>query len=561
MLKVIKILSIVFLLAFSGSIWFGCSNEPNVADPPDPAEMTVTVWPEDGATNVARDVKPTFTFSHELNNEIPNITVSIQGSGQEIALTVVKVSSTVYRIEFTNLLDELTTYDMYLHNAKGKNGEILSGSLPILSSFTTQEVIIPPLTITVIFPPNNSEIPDMTSTLHYRADYDLDPATVEPSFTLTNTTTSTQLNPTVDVNGKDIYVNVDGLLEHSSAYTAKFDPDIIRGTNGEKPNTTYSFMFTTEAVYVQQPFTTPEGFLQMAGDFYDGKYYVGGYGPNDEGFVACFNWEGDSLWFNEFTIDGPYARVSHLAVNSTGIYSVVLVNPSDPISREVWLYRQSLDGEYLDKWKLSDAGIAISITSSEADIYIVWAHNHIIQNYLSRYSSSGLLTELIFPSINSVFYSNSYLYISGTSAANTELFVSKWYSNLSDSLWYRKVQHIGVFTRSYLTNVADQIWCLGWEYDQQSNSKRILLRYDTNGLLLADLVLPYIDGNFRGVCSDDVFGYMAGSYGLFRVDLNANILQLIPVNAQDVFRADDPSGSSHKIAVTDRTNVLKLYNR
>ena len=27
----------------------------------------------------------------------------------------------------------------------------------------------------------------------------------------------------------------------------------------------------------------------------DGKYYIGGYGPNDEGFVACFSWEGDSV--------------------------------------------------------------------------------------------------------------------------------------------------------------------------------------------------------------------------------------------------------------------------
>jgi hypothetical protein len=93
--KVIRLFVIVFLLALASSIWIGCSNEPNVADPPDPVEMTVTIWPEDGATNVVRDVKPTFTFSHELNNELPEVTVSKHGSGEEVNHTVVKVSATV----------------------------------------------------------------------------------------------------------------------------------------------------------------------------------------------------------------------------------------------------------------------------------------------------------------------------------------------------------------------------------------------------------------------------------------------------------------------------------
>jgi len=423
---VTKILSIVFLLAFTSGIWIGCSKEPNVADPPDPVEMTVTVWPEDGATNVARDVEPTYTFSHELNNELPNITVSIQGSGQEIVFTVVKVSSTVYRIEFTNLLDELATYDMYLHSAKGKNGELISGPLPIVISFTTQEIILPSLTLSVIFPPNNSEIPDSISTLHYQANFELNPSTVEPSFTLTNTTTSTQLNPIIDVSGKDIYVNVGGLLEHSSAYTVEFDPDIIRGANGEKPSTTYTFTFTTAAVYVQQPFTTPEGFLQIAGDFYEGKYYVGGYGPNDEGFIASFSWEGDSVWFKDFRINGQYTHITHVEVNSTGIYSIALVNPSNPVTQEAWLYRQSLTGEYLDKGKLANAGNGISITSSETSVYVLWADYPTFRDYVSWYSPNGLQAEISFLSAFSVFYKDNHLYISGTGSTNGHLFLSKW---------------------------------------------------------------------------------------------------------------------------------------
>jgi len=453
---------------------------------------------------------------------------------------------------------------MYLHNAKGKNGETLSDPMPLVTSFVTEAEMLVPLVLSAVSPLPGEEISHETITLMYSADYALDPATVGPAYTLTNTTSgSMQVFAAVNVSGQNISVNVDGLLEHSSSYTAVFNPDVIRGLEGETPSTTYSFSFTTEVVTPPSLFTTPEGFLQIAGDFYDGRYYVGGYGPNDEGFVACFNWAGDSVWFNDFRINGQYTRISHLEVNSTGIYSLIFVNPSNPVTFEVWLYRQSLDGEYLNKWKLTNDGFGISITSSESDIYVVWTESQGFNNIVSWYSPNGLQAEIAFPTVYSLLYYDGYLYISGTGTTNESLYLTKWRANLSDSLWYREVhrQGVQVISKGYLTNVANQIWYLGAEYDQQSGYRRILLRYDTNGILLADLVLPFIDGSFSDVCSDDVFGYMAGSSGLYRVDLNANISQLLFVDARDTFRADDPSGSNHKIAVTDRTNVLKLYNR
>jgi len=118
-----KFLSIELLLAVS--IWIGCSEEPNVLDPPDPVEMSVTVWPQDGDTDVDLNVKPTYAFSHELNSEMPEISIVRKSNGATINHNLIKVSSTLYRIEFPQPLAEEKTYDRYLSKAVGKNGEVL----------------------------------------------------------------------------------------------------------------------------------------------------------------------------------------------------------------------------------------------------------------------------------------------------------------------------------------------------------------------------------------------------------------------------------------------------
>ncbi|RKY93659.1 MAG: hypothetical protein DRQ13_09190, partial [Ignavibacteriae bacterium] len=372
-----------------------------------------------------------------------------------------------------------------------------------------------------------------------------------------------QLNPTIDVSGKDIYVNVDGLLEPGSSYTAEFDPDIIRGLNGEKPSTAYIFTFTTEAVYVQPPFTTPEGFLQTAGDFYDGKFYIGGYGPNDEGFTACFNWEGDSVWFNDFRINGQYTRITLVEVNSTGIYSVALVNPSNPVTSEAWLYYQSFDGNYISQWQLTAGGGGLSITSSENEIYINYLDNQTNKTYVHRYSVNGLQAEISYFRAYGILYQDGYLYVSGAGTNHSRVFLSKWHSDLSDSVWYNEVQHNGITNvpKSYITYASNRLWILAHEYNQQLVSSLIMQQYDQDGTVLRDITFPSSIGTISGVCSDGINAYKKGNSGLYKIYLDGNITHLLSIQAEDIFRANDPSGSNHKIAISDHTNELKFYNR
>jgi len=415
--------------------------------------------------------------------------------------------------------------------------------------------------LSAVNPLHNEEIPDTITTLIYSADYDLDPATVEPSFTLTNTTTGTQLNPTVDVSGKDINVNVGGLLEHSSAYTAEFDADIIRGLNGEKPAITYSFSFTTEVVLPPPVFTTPEGFLQLSGDFYDGKYYVGGYGPNDEGFITRFNWDGDSVWFKDFRINGQYTRITDVEVNSTGIYSLAMVNKIDPVNWEVWLYHQSLDGGYLNQWQLTSRGVAFSITSSSTDIYLSFTDG--FTYYVQQYNANGYQAEATYPGDHGVYYHNGYVYVGGGVEPNGGLFLTKLYSNLSDSLWYREVIHSDVAGNNggYVTYMQGQLWLLGIELDSQIHTKMVLQRYSEDGSLMADRLYTSEVDIPRDFCSDNTYTYYVCGLGLYKIDNNGNRILIDARESYNVFRADDPSGQNHKVAITDRSNKLKLYSR
>ena len=58
-----------------------------------------------------------------------------------------------------------------------------------------------------------------------------------------------------------------------------------------------------------------------------------------------------------------------------------------------------------------------------------------------------------------------------------------------------------------------------------------------------------------------IFVYMVSNIGFYRFDFIGNKQQLIGPNGLDIFNADDPNGSNHKIAITDNTNELKFYNR
>ena len=145
--KVIKLLRIGLLFALASSIWIGCSEELVVPDPPDPVEMSVTVWPQDGATDVDFNIKPTYTFSVELNDEMPEISIVRKVDGATINHNLIKVSSTLYRIEFPQPLTAEETYDRYLSKATGKNGEVLPEPLPQITSFTTKDVVVIPLVL------------------------------------------------------------------------------------------------------------------------------------------------------------------------------------------------------------------------------------------------------------------------------------------------------------------------------------------------------------------------------------------------------------------------------
>lgn len=561
--KVIKFLSIGLLLALAGSIWVGCSEEPNISDPLDPVEMSVTVWPVDSAIDVDLNVKPTYTFSVELNDEMPEISIVRKSDGSAINHNLVKVSSKLYRIEFPLPLAEEETYDRYLSKAVGKNGEVLKKPLPQITSFTTTVVVIPSLVITAVNPQHNEEIPDTTTMLHYRADYELNPATVEPSFTLTNTTTGIQLNLTIDVSGKDIYVNVDDLLEHSSSYTAEFDAEIIRGLNGEKPTTTYSFSFTTEIILPPPVFTTPEGFLQTAGYLYEEKYFIGGYGPDEQSFISCFNWEGDSLWFKEFRVNGLYTIVTQVEVNSTGIYTLAVVNPVNPVTYELWLIRHSLNGEFIDMWQLTNAGYWLSITSSENEVFVNYLDNQTNKTYIQRYTASGLQAEISYFRAFGILYHNGYLYVSGAGTNNSTIFLSKWNSSLSDSLWYKEVQHNGItgVLKSYLTYASSRLWIIAQEINQQFSTSLIMQQYDEAGTLYRDITFPSSVGSISGICSDGINAYKKSNGVLHKIYLDGSTTYLLSIQALDIFRADDPSGIDHKIAITDNTNKLKFYNR
>ena len=176
--QMIKSLSVWLLFTFASIIWIGCSEEPVAVDPPEPVEMTVTVWPEHGETDVDFNVMPTYTFSVELNDEMPEISIVRKVDGATINHNLIKVSSTLYRIEFPQPLTAEETYDRYLSKATGKNGEVLPEPLPQITSFTTKDaVVIPPLVLSAVNPLHNEEIPDTITTLIYSADYALDSAT------------------------------------------------------------------------------------------------------------------------------------------------------------------------------------------------------------------------------------------------------------------------------------------------------------------------------------------------------------------------------------------------
>jgi len=115
--------------------------------------------------------------------------------------------------------------------------------------------------------------------------------------------------------------------------------------------------------------------------------------------------------------------------------------------------------------------------------------------------------------------------------------------------------------RSYVTYAANRLWVLAVEFDQQLVGKEIMQQYDDNGTILADMTLQSNTSTIYGVCSDNINAYKISSDGLYKVDINGNVSQIASLWPTDVFRVNDPNGSNHKIAVTDHTNQLKLFDR
>ncbi len=106
------------------------------------------------------------------------------------------------------------------------------------------------LSLTAIAPADSAVVSaNNTQSLHYRANYDINPASVDRAFSLRNLTDNVFVATTViNVSGKDIYVQVSGLLETGKEYEAKFSSRAIRGTEGQNPFTHHFFYFSTSGI-------------------------------------------------------------------------------------------------------------------------------------------------------------------------------------------------------------------------------------------------------------------------------------------------------------------------
>lgn len=139
-------------------------------------------------------------------------------------------------------------------------------------------------------------------------------------------------------------------------------------------------------------------------------------------------------------------------------------------------------------------------------------------------------------------------------------FLTKWYEDLTDSLWHRVVPRPGIWgsSGSYIAYTIDRYWLLGKEIDGQLNQTLIMQQYNEEGNLLIDQSYPSYSGSVRDFCSDDTYTYLIGNNGLYRFDQSGNMLLLNTGEGYRIFRVD---GQAPKIAITDYTNVLKFYIR
>ena len=200
---------------------------------------------------------------------------------------------------------------------------------------------------------------------------------------------------------------------------------------------------------------------------------------------------------------------------------------------------------------------------SANEIFVNFIDIQTNKNYIQRYTTGGLQAEISYFRAYGILYHDGYLYVSGAGTNNSAAFLSKCNSSLSDSLWYKEVQHnnIAGVLKSYLTYASNRLWIIAQEVNQQFSTSLIMQQYDEVGTLHRDITFPSNVGSISGICSDGVNAYKKSNGVLHKIYLDGSAAFLLSIPAEDIFRAYDPNGSNHKIAITDKTNELKFYNR